>query len=76
MEELGQGKEEEKSRRRKRLVDKATNIYNSGLPLDEHKTRKLKISPVEESNRRRQKGQEQRDDNQQGKVQKEESLNV
>ena len=40
------------------------NIYNSGLPLDEHKTRKLKISPVEESNRRRQKGQEQRDDNQ------------
>ena len=60
----------------KHLVDKRQNIYNTGLPLDEHKTRKLKISPVEESNRRRQKGQEQRDDNQQGKVQKEESLNV
>ena len=76
---MWKSRDKERGKRRaggKRLVDKATNIYNSGLPLDEHKTRKLKISPVEESNRRRQKGQEQRDDNQQGKVQKEESLNV
>ena len=59
-----------------RLVGKATNIYNAGLPLGEQKTRKLKISLVEASKRQRQKRQEPRDDNQQGKAQKGESLNV
>ena len=76
---MWKSRDKERGKRRaggKHLVDKRQNIYNSGLPLDEHKTRKLKISPVDESNRQRQKGQEQRDDNQQGKVQKEESLNV
>ena len=42
---------------------KRQHFSDAGQPLDEQKTRKLKISSVEASNRRRQKRQEQRDDN-------------
>ena len=75
MEESGQGKRG-KRRARRTSGGQATNIYNTGQPVDEQKTRKLKESSVEESNRRGQDRQEPRDENIQQKVRCEESLTV
>ena len=57
-------------------MDKATNIYNAGQPVDEQKTRKLKASSVGVSDIRRQNRQERRNGKRQEKVHWKETLNV
>ena len=72
-------RDKERGKRRaggKHLVDKATNIYNAGQPVDEQKTRKLKASSVGVSDIRRQNRQERRNGKRQEKVRWEESLSV
>ena len=76
---MWKSRDKERGKRRargKRLVDKRQKIYNTGQPVDEQKTRKLKTSSVEASNRRRQNRQERRNEDKQEKVRWEESLSV
>ena len=46
-------KEGRREEPKKIALDKATNDYNTGRSLDEQKTRKLRESPAEPSDRRR-----------------------
>ena len=69
-------KGEEKSRRNSVWWTRRQKIYNTGQPVDEQKTRKLKTSSVEASNRRRQNRQEWRNEDKQEKVRWEESLSI
>ena len=58
------------------MVDKRQKIYNAGQSVDEQKTRKLKTSSVEASNRRRQNRQEPRNEDRKEKVHWKKSLSV